>query len=194
MVARKVKRRRKPLTAEQQDLAARYVPLAHSLSASYRRAWPNEWNEFESASMMALTEAAETYDPSRGVPFATFARFRITGALRDVHRRLSHPLTLPRGSAVCTCGDMKIAATSGRVLMQAARQPDHAYVSADAFEQRMRNLPPRHAEVCRCLHVDGLNQAEIAQRMNLSQTRISTIRREAYAMLAGTFRRESTGE
>jgi RNA polymerase sigma factor (sigma-70 family) len=194
MVARKTRRQRNSLTAEQQNLAARYVPLAHSLSASYRRAWPNEWNEFESASMMALTEAAETYDPSRGVPFATFARIRIVGALRDVHRRLSRPLTLPRGSAVCTCGDMKIAETSGRVLIQAVHQPDHAYVSADAFERWMRKLPLRHAEVCRCLHADGLNQTETAQRMNLSQTRISTIRREAYAMLAGTFGRESTGE
>ncbi len=82
------RRRRAPLTAEQQDLAVRYLPLARSLARPFKMSWPGSRDEFESAANLALIEAAGSFDPGRNVKFATFARHRIWGALRDVQRGL----------------------------------------------------------------------------------------------------------
>ncbi len=70
---------RGPLTAAQQELAERYLPLAKSLAKPLKLAWMSEAAEFDSAACMALVEAAQSFDPSRNVKFATFARYRIRG-------------------------------------------------------------------------------------------------------------------
>ena len=49
-----------------------------------------ERDEFESAACLALVEAARSFDPTRNIRFATFARFRIRGALVDVGRVMGH--------------------------------------------------------------------------------------------------------
>src|SRR5262249_31995796 len=80
--------RRAPLTAEQQELALKYMPMARAIARPLRLSWPMEEEEFESAAMLALCEAAQSFDPAYNVKFATFARYRILGALRDVQRDL----------------------------------------------------------------------------------------------------------
>jgi DNA-directed RNA polymerase specialized sigma subunit len=79
---------RSQLTAEQQDLAATYMPMARALARPLKEAYPALRDELESAACLALVEAAESYDPARNVRFSTFARHRIWGALRDVQRNL----------------------------------------------------------------------------------------------------------
>lgn len=69
--------RRSRLTVEQQELAKSYLPMARSLAKPLKKAWPAEKEEFESAALLALVEAAQSFDPSRNVKFATFARYRI---------------------------------------------------------------------------------------------------------------------
>src|SRR5262245_53427573 len=66
--------RRPPLTKEQQDLAADYMPLARALAKRFKDAWAFENDEFESAACLALVEAAQSYDASKNVKFATYAR------------------------------------------------------------------------------------------------------------------------
>jgi hypothetical protein len=79
---------RAPLTPAQQALARKYIPLARKLARPLAAWWPNDGDEYRSAALLALVEAAQSFDPSRNVKFATFARFRIWGALRDTQRRL----------------------------------------------------------------------------------------------------------
>ena len=73
-----------PLTAEQQRLAAQFLPLARSWPSRSRRCSPNGRTSSSRPPCLALVEAAQSFDPSRNVRFATFARFRIWGALMDV--------------------------------------------------------------------------------------------------------------
>jgi hypothetical protein len=117
MVATKAKRargRRKPLTPEQQGMAERYISLARSLAKPYKRRWPSEWEELDSAALFALVEAVEAFDPSRGVPFGTFARIRILGALRDVCRGT----TRANHGQVTSCGDMLASGMRGERLFR----------------------------------------------------------------------------
>src|SRR5262249_30186856 len=77
------------LTDEQQGLASRYLPMAESLAKAFRTQLRIEREELRSTAYMALVEAARTFDPARKVNFATFARHRIRGALRDYLRRVA---------------------------------------------------------------------------------------------------------
>ena len=77
---------RTPLTPAQQGLAAQYIPLAQQVARPLQAHWPHLHDEFASAALFALVEAARTFDSARNVKFTTFARYRIWGALRDVQR------------------------------------------------------------------------------------------------------------
>jgi RNA polymerase sigma factor (sigma-70 family) len=181
---------REPLDAAGQALAAAYVPLARRLAMPFKRHWPSQYDEFDSAAMLALVQAAAVWDATRGCRFATFARHRILGGLRDAVRAACRQPGLGRDRQVIPGGGARELEPLGRVLT-AHPEPDVAetLASAEEFERRVRSLPPSRAEVCRALYGDGLNQVETAQRVGLSQTRVSTLRREALAMLAGTFGR-----
>jgi len=52
-----------------------------------------ELDELVSLAMTGLAEAGASYDPSRGVPFRSFAWYRVHGAVMDGLRRATH---LPR--------------------------------------------------------------------------------------------------
>ena len=80
---------RTPLTQEQQGLARSYIPFAKKIAAPLRDCWPSNAEEFDSAAVTALVQAAQSFDPSRGVKFATFARYRIWGALKDMQRGMN---------------------------------------------------------------------------------------------------------
>src|SRR5205807_753874 len=83
---RKLREPHNPLTEEQRELAAQFLPLARKLAKPLKTMFAQWKDEFESAACLALVEAARSYDPSRNIRFATFARFRIRGALMDVGR------------------------------------------------------------------------------------------------------------
>jgi hypothetical protein len=81
-------RHRDSLTDEQRGLATRYLPMAQAIAKRYKFRRLEEREELEATAYLALVEAAQTFDRARNVNFATFARHRIRGALRDYQRLL----------------------------------------------------------------------------------------------------------
>ncbi|AXV05068.1 RNA polymerase sigma factor for flagellar operon [Euzebya pacifica] len=71
--------------AHHDDMIRTNMPLVgyavSSMAARIPRHVPRE--DLMSAGMLGLTQAAQAYDPSTGVPFDRFARLRIKGALLD---------------------------------------------------------------------------------------------------------------
>lgn len=182
---RRRRNQRKPLTAEQAELAERYLPMARSLAKPLKRIWPREWEEFESAALFALVEAAESFDAGRNVRFSTFARLRIVGALRDVQRHMAKHAHA-RGSD--DEGDLINAEACGQVLNTTPDpEPSHDIEAADAVESWLRKLPSKHAAACREIYLNGCNQVEAARRLGCSQSRLSYLHREALAMLNGSW-------
>lgn len=190
MVTMKLPRsRRSPLSAAQKELAESYLPLARSLARPLKDSWPGEWDELDSAACLALVEAAGAYDPARNVTFPTFARHRIIGALRDVQRRLvvrGWRTDHERAPAVVS---LHVASERYGTVLDCTPDPSaEAEMQAEeAFEGWLKQLPSKHAETCRQLYDRGLTQAEAAEALGCSQSRLSYMHREALAMLNGSW-------
>lgn len=176
---------RSPLNTEQQKLAEQYIPLADSLAKPLKRNWPINEEEFHSTALLALVEAAQSFDPSRNVKFPTFARYRICGALRDFQRAL---ITAGWG------GDVKNAPTvtslsndseeKGRVY---GAEPDAAVgtelEAIDYVESWLRKLPRQHSVACREIYLNDRSQAETADLMDCSKSRLSYLHTQSLGML-----------
>lgn len=178
-------RRRVPLSAEQQGLAMRYVPMARSLAKPLKLAWPLEGDEFESAAMLALVEAAQSFDPSRNVKFATFARYRIWGALRDVQRGLitagwRGDLENAPSVSSLTCN----AEERGRILNAEPDRPvGEEFEALEFVENCLRQLPTKHAACCREIYVNGKTQGEAAEAIGCSKSRLSYLHKESLELI-----------
>ena len=180
---------RTPLNEAQRDLAARYLPLARSLARPLKRAWPEACDEFESAACLALVEAAEAFEAGRGVRFATFARHRIRGALRDVQRKM---VILGWRADVTHAPQIQClrynSEDRGRILGAEPDPPVGTQLEmAEEVEDWLKKLPPKHAAACRELYLNERTQMEAADAIGCSQSRLSYMHREALAMLDGTW-------
>jgi RNA polymerase sigma factor for flagellar operon FliA len=64
-----------------------------SLGAAGKRTESSELSDLMQEGFRSLLEAAERYQPQRGITFATFASYRIRGAMLDFLRSQERPLT-----------------------------------------------------------------------------------------------------
>jgi RNA polymerase sigma factor FliA len=71
--------------AEADALAEQHLPLVDYAVSDVASRLPTHIrrDELRSAGMLALVQASRAYDPSRGVPFASFAKPRLRGAVLD---------------------------------------------------------------------------------------------------------------
>lgn len=179
--------RRTPLTASQQELAAQYLPLARALARPMKLTWPVAADDFESAACYALVEAAQSYDPARNVKFATFARFRIRGALRDVQRAL---ILRERGVDLALADVPALPAgfqDADRTLRPYEPQVGRELETLETVELLLRKLPPKHAEACRQIYLEGKTQNEAAEWLGCSKSRLSYLHKESIELLNGTW-------
>jgi len=154
--------------------------------------WPCLYDEFDSACYFALVEAAESFDLLGATPFATFARYRIRGALLDV-QRLVVPLgyrTDPKHAPKME-GLSGLPENDGRVIcVEDDETVGFDLESDEEFEAMMRRLPAKHAQICRLIYKQGLSQYQAAEVIGLSQSRLSYIHKESMAILNGSWERE----
>jgi RNA polymerase sigma factor for flagellar operon FliA len=73
-----------------EGLAESHLDYAHAIAAEMLKTLPSTVDraDVESAAGFGLMQAAATYDPSRGVSFATFAYNRVRGAIYDDLRKI----------------------------------------------------------------------------------------------------------
>jgi RNA polymerase sigma factor for flagellar operon FliA len=70
-------------------LVETFRSYSHALAAELQRKYPGvDRDELRSAADLGLVEAANSFDPSRGVLFKTFAYYRIRGAIYDSLRKM----------------------------------------------------------------------------------------------------------
>jgi RNA polymerase sigma factor for flagellar operon FliA len=188
--------KREPLTPDQQSLAVRFLPMARALAKPLKLCWPTECHEFESAACLALVEAAQSFDPARNVKFATYARYRIWGALRDVQRGLV--MQGWRDDLVNAPKFVTLIATAeefGQVMLTHPEPPIGEDVDlADQLDFWLKKLPARHATACRELYLKQKTQGETAEAIGVSKSRVSYLHREALEMLNDIWKYEVEAE
>ena len=70
-------------------LVETFRSYSHAIAAEVLRKFPSlEKDELRGAAELGLVEAANSFDPSRGVLFKTFAYYRIRGAIYDSLRKM----------------------------------------------------------------------------------------------------------
>jgi RNA polymerase sigma factor (sigma-70 family) len=175
-----------PLTEKQQLLAAQYLPLARALAKPLKEIFRQWRDEFESAACMALVEAARSFDPSRNIQFATFARFRIRGALVDVGRGMGldgfedNPEDAPGMISLTPYNE-----EHGTVLIAVSPPAvGSEFEDVDAVEHMLRKLPKKHATVCRLHYLYGKTQSEIADSLACSQAEVTRVHKKALELLS----------
>jgi RNA polymerase sigma factor for flagellar operon FliA len=162
--------------------------MARTLARRYKLRCPDLWEDFDSASLLALVEAAETFDPERGVKFGTFARRRVLGALVDVLRaRSARTRPVRKGilpEAVLTDRPALLETAGGRVFGIEAEPPVGCELERHEFLERLiAALPPAEADACRRLYLLGQSQTEAAEELGVCQARLSQLHRNALARL-----------
>ncbi len=150
------------MTENARQLAERYLPMATNL-ARRAAALGGDPGDMEDAAQFALVEAARTFDPSRCVSFARFARHRIRGALTDArYGRAGRQIRIDRGHA------LRLAD------VPAPSEPD-SVEARDAFDHLVRRLPVLHKAVCRLIYAEGLDRIDVAARMGVSRSYITRV-------------------
>jgi RNA polymerase sigma factor for flagellar operon FliA len=106
------------LTPEQQRWVERAAPKVRALARSLAPSTPHaSLDELESAGLEGLVQAALRFDPTAGVPFRSFAHYRVRGAMIDAAREAA-PAIRRRSRA------MKLLHATQALLEQAQkRQP-----------------------------------------------------------------------
>jgi len=155
---------------------------------------PGESEELESTAHLALVEAAQAFDPSIGVNFATYARYRICGALRDFLRRKLG--AGGRGDKACLPVFQRLGndvESHGRVIGVNPDWPVGTQIEAtDAVEDWLRRLPCAHAAVCRLIYIEDKSQDEAARIIGRSKSSVSRLHQEAINWLIDDIRRTSS--
>jgi RNA polymerase sigma factor FliA len=79
-----------PLTTNPNRLIEAYRSYSHAISAEVLKKLPPsvDRDDVIGAAELGLVEAAQNFDPSRGVLFKTFAYYRIRGAIYDALRKM----------------------------------------------------------------------------------------------------------
>jgi RNA polymerase sigma factor (sigma-70 family) len=187
-------RTRPPLDDDQQGLATRYMPLARSLARRMKDSFPDARDEFQSAAFLALVEAAQSFDSSRSVGFASFARHRIWGALCDLRREIIRRFR-PCGSK-SELVVMHLAMgfeTGGRMFgIDSDERVGSELEALDSFENWIGRLPRLQAQAFRHIYLDGKTQKETAALVGCTKGWLNRIHSEGLRSLQETCRFQTT--
>ncbi len=99
-------------------------------------------DELTSAGLLALVLSAQSFDPTRGVPFARFAAIRIRGALLDELRGMDWAARSVRGRA------REVEAVRGQLAAVLRRVPRSDEIAA-ALGMTVSELDALHTDVAR---------------------------------------------
>lgn len=187
-----------PLDLDRRELAAKYIPLALATARKFAYGWGWIRDEMESAALVALVEAARTFDPARNVRFATFLRKRLMGALLDTRRSMSQSFARldpddfydeddpnwARTKSLSNLSPDEVLDFEERIVGNSESTDEMSLCDVhDSLRVEFLRLPPRHREVMEGVYVQHLSYDELAVSMRCSKPRVAAIHRESLDML-----------
>lgn len=174
------------MSPEQIGMVEAHIELVHKIASTLLRGYTDiERDDLISAGYVGLLEAATTFDPTRGASFKTHAGNRIQGAMLDERRKQAHSRGFVRvhhPEANALRWRRKIAfepipVDEDGVEIDIIAPPSASEEQVDRERvERLLSLPLdwRSRTILNCKIV-GLNQKTIADRLNVSEGRISQL-------------------
>lgn len=176
------------LTAEQERMLIEHLPIVHSVARQICKRLPQhiDIDDMVSAGSIGLMDACARFDPAKSVPFPSYAKLRIRGAILDSLRDLDWgPRRLRQKSRAIDVAVITLTARLGRMpnetevaqemglriaqyhklldqLNRLEIESLHVARSEDSSEDRLACLPARSEECPFSLYQRG----EIQSRMN----------------------------
>lgn len=140
---------------EQNELVVNYMPFARALASKRNKLTPKSVNyeELESAAFLGLVLAAKKYDPKYNVSFATYARQRIVGEMKDYLIQLKWN------------GRKEVEMAS--IDMDVLGKPD----GLEDFNLVIDSLSPIGKKVISMYYVEGWSLQEIGESLNCGKSR-----------------------
>ena len=159
------------------------IELVHRVASGMERKRSDVFDKSEllSAGFAGLVEAAHRYQPGRGAAFATFACYRIAGAMRD-------ELRARRAREVWDLGDLDEADEPA----DPAPSADDTLAARDVLTSlslALEALPERERVLIERCYLDGVALSTVAAELGVSASRASRLRARAVAALRGSVER-----
>ena len=169
---------------------AAILGLRHIVLHQARRfaAGPDLRDDLIGEGWLGAIEAVDRYDPTSGATLATFATYRIRGAMVDYMRSrpwLAVAIGRPRVALADDDPRLRAPLDVDELHDQQSTDDTAALAAAHVDAVRLlRQLPPRHREVLWAAEAMDRPHAEMAERLGVTDTRICQMRREALRALA----------
>jgi len=177
--------------------------IAHRASATYGLPQGVDTADLVSCGVLGLAQAWERYDPERGVAFEAFAVPRVKGAIVDAIRasdwvprkarqkaRLTgEPLTLLVSIDEQRPSEDGDRSTAERLADDSAPQPGTDIVEAEDRRELMgcmNGLPERERMIVTLHYFQGVQLAEIARSLGVTESRVSQLHTRALRLMRET--------
>lgn len=190
------------MTADQQALYDAYRVWALKIAsrvANQSQLNATEAEPLKTAALVGLIQAAQRFDPSRGLAFKTMAAMRIAGAATDCLRTESwvprgvYSKTNPREcwKQVREQGLRKVSLNQPAAHSDTLRIQDlirlqmktPAIDNVDAVDRLLRMLQPKERQVLQAYFLQDKSMKEIGVEMGLSESRVCQLHGSAIAYL-----------
>lgn len=174
--------------------------IAHRASATYGLPQGVDTADLVSCGVLGLAEAWERFDAARGVAFEAFAVPRVKGAIVDAIRasdwvprkarqksRLTgEPLQVLVSIDERSGGDDEDRSAAERLADDEAPQPGADLVAAEERRELMaglNRLPERERMIVTLHYFQGVQLAEIAKSLGVTESRVSQLHTRALRMM-----------
>ena len=175
------------------DLAAEHMETALQLAEVFfhyqHKTFRVSLDQLEGAAVDGLIDAAQGYDPARGVPFWGFAKCRVRGAMLDLVRQVfGRNRRSPRECLSLECvidsGETDDEATRcDEALIALPVEPLMANGFKRVFNRAMLSLVPADRKVVRMVYFRDVPQSEVARKTGVTECRVSQRHKRALAVL-----------
>ncbi|KKK53705.1 hypothetical protein LCGC14_3092120 [marine sediment metagenome] len=171
-------------TAERDSLILEHMPQVERIAARLKIRLPShvDIEELEADGYVGLVRAASRWDPTRGLPFGSYAWWNIRGemieGLRRTYRQLNPALTVSLGALREEDEVFRDEAYLEPEKKAAEARLDAASILA-LLTRSNNSHGQRQARLLTARHLEGRTQADIAGQMGVTRARVSQLCAEA---------------
>jgi RNA polymerase sigma factor for flagellar operon FliA len=191
------------VSAERNQALMEHYPMvsriAHRVAATYGLPVGVEANDLVSSGVIGLAEAWERFDPARGVAFEAFAVPRVRGSIIDAIRasdwvpRKARQRSRRTGEPVAMLVSLDGGRSDGdsdgpgaRITDETIPLPGAELMSAEQRQEliaTLNRLPEREKMIVTLHYFHGVQLAQIARNLGVTESRVSQLHGRALRML-----------